>query len=45
MTNEEVRASKEYLDAFANYIKTEDDKECLFAGTGFSESDGREEEE
>ena len=28
MTNEEVRASKEYLDAFANYIKTEDDKEC-----------------
>lgn len=28
MTNEEVRASKEYIDAFANYIKTEDDREC-----------------
>lgn len=28
MTIEEVRASKEYVDAFANYIKTGDDKEC-----------------
>ena len=28
MTNEEVRNSKEYIDAFANYIKTGDDKEC-----------------
>ena len=28
MTLEEVRASKEYIDAFANYIKTEDDSEC-----------------
>jgi len=28
MTNAEVRASKEYIDAFARYIKTEDDREC-----------------
>lgn len=28
MTNAEVRASKEYLDAYVNYIKTDDDKEC-----------------
>lgn len=28
MTNEEIRKSKEYVDAFANYIKTNDDKEC-----------------
>lgn len=27
-TLEEVRSSKEYVDAFANYIKTEDDTEC-----------------
>lgn len=27
-TLEEVRSSKEYIDAFANYIKTEDDTEC-----------------
>lgn len=27
-TLEEVRASKEYIDAFANYIKTEDETEC-----------------
>ena len=28
MTLEEVRSSKEYIDAFANYIKTGDDSEC-----------------
>ena len=28
MTIEEVRSSKEYIDAFANYIKTGDDSEC-----------------
>lgn len=28
MTNAEVRASKEYLDAYVNYIKKDDDKEC-----------------
>ena len=28
MTNAEVRKSQEYLDAYANYIKTGDDKEC-----------------
>ena len=28
MTNKEVCATKEYRDAFANYIRTGDDKEC-----------------
>lgn len=28
MTNAEVRASKEYIEAFARYIKTEDAREC-----------------
>ena len=28
MTLEEIRSSKEYVDAFAKYIKTGDDKEC-----------------
>ena len=28
MTNDEIRASKEYVDAYARYIKSEDDKEC-----------------
>ena len=28
MTNAEVRASKEYLDAYVNYIKKDDDAEC-----------------
>ena len=28
MTNEEVRSSVEYMDAFANYLKSGDDKEC-----------------
>lgn len=28
MDNKEIRNSKEYIDAFANYIKTNDDKEC-----------------
>ena len=28
MTDLEIRASKEYMDAFANYIRTEDDTEC-----------------
>ena len=28
MTNVEVRKSAEYIDAFANYIKTNDDTEC-----------------
>ena len=28
MTLEETRASKAYVDAFVNYIKTNDDKEC-----------------
>lgn len=27
-TNEEIRASKEYVDAFARYMVSEDDKEC-----------------
>lgn len=28
MSVEEIRNSKEYIDAFANYVKTGDDKEC-----------------
>ena len=28
MTNEEIRGSKEYVDAFANYLKTGKDAEC-----------------
>ena len=28
MNIDEIRASKEYIDAFANYIKTDDDSEC-----------------
>lgn len=28
MTNEEIRKSPAYIDAFANYIKTENDAEC-----------------
>ena len=28
MSNAEVRASKEYLDAYVNYIKKDDDREC-----------------
>lgn len=28
MTNEEIRSSKEYVDAFARYLVSEDDKEC-----------------
>lgn len=28
MTNEEIRSSKEYIDAFARYLINEDDKEC-----------------
>lgn len=28
MTFEEIRSSKEYINAFADYIKTEDDTEC-----------------
>ena len=28
MTLEEIRSSKEYINAFANYIRTEDDSEC-----------------
>lgn len=28
MTNEEIRSSKEYVEAYANYIKSGDDKEC-----------------
>ena len=28
MTLQEIRSSKEYIDAFANYIKTGDDAEC-----------------
>lgn len=28
MTNKEVRNSKEYIDAFAKYVKTGNDKEC-----------------
>lgn len=31
MTLEEIRSSKEYIDAFANYIKTGDDSECRAA--------------
>lgn len=27
-TNEEIRNSAEYINAFANYLKTEDDREC-----------------
>lgn len=30
-TLEEIRSSKEYINAFANYIKTGDDKECRAA--------------
>ena len=28
MTNNEIRSSKEYINAYADYIKTGDDKEC-----------------
>ena len=28
MTNEEIRNSKEYIDAYAKYIKSNDDREC-----------------
>jgi len=28
MTNQEVRASAEYIEAFAKYLKTNDDREC-----------------
>ena len=28
MTNEEIRSSKEYLDAYVTYLKTEEDEEC-----------------
>ena len=28
MTNEEIRSSKEYVDAFARYLVSENDKEC-----------------
>ena len=28
MSNEEIRNSKAYIDAYANYIKTGDDREC-----------------
>lgn len=28
MTNEEIRNSREYIDAFAKYVKTGNDKEC-----------------
>ena len=28
MTNEEIRNSKAYIDAYANYVKTGDDREC-----------------
>lgn len=31
MTLDEIRSSKEYIDAFANYIKTGDDSECRAA--------------
>lgn len=31
MTLEEIRSSKEYINAFANYIKTGDDSECRAA--------------
>lgn len=31
MTLEEIRSSKEYIDAYANYIKTGDDSECRAA--------------
>lgn len=31
MTLDEIRSSKEYVDAFANYIKTGDDSECRAA--------------
>lgn len=39
MTIEEVRSSKAYIDAYANYIKTEKDEECraLLTATGFAE--------
>lgn len=34
MNTEEIRASKEYYDAFARYIQTGDDKECRALLTG-----------
>lgn len=40
MTNEEIRSSKEYLDAYVEYLKTDKDEECRalltdnVAGTG-----------
>ena len=39
MTIEEVRSSKAYIDAYANYIKTNKDEECraLLTETGFAD--------
>lgn len=40
MTLKEMRNSKEYIDAFANYIKTNDDKECRSLLTELAPNDG-----
>ena len=40
MTLKEIRNSKEYIDAFANYIKTGDDKECRALLTEIANNDG-----
>ena len=40
MTLKEMRNSKEYIDAFANYIKTGDDKECRALLTEIANNDG-----
>lgn len=40
MTEKELRSSKEYIDAFANYIKTDDDRECRALLTELGNNDG-----
>lgn len=39
-TLEEVRSSNEYIEAYANYIKTEDDKECRALLTELADVEG-----
>lgn len=39
-TLDEVRASQEYIEAYANYIKTDDDKECRALLTELADVEG-----
>ena len=40
MTIDEIRSSKEYVNAYANYIKTEDDRECRALLTNLATTGG-----